>query len=57
MLREEPRFRRRLTRLPPKYRAAIVAAEIGSSLVYLGDREADFTAGIRLHLLRHFPKG
>ncbi len=57
MLREEPRFRRRLTRLPAKYRAAIVAAEIGSSLVYLGDREADFTAGIRLHLLRHFPKG
>jgi glutamate dehydrogenase len=57
MLREEPRFRRRLTRLPAKYRAAIAAAEIGSSLVYLGNRETDFTAGIRLHLLRHFAKG
>jgi len=57
LLREEPRFRRRLGRLPPQYRAAILAAEIGSSLVYRGDREADYADTIRLHLLRHFGKG
>jgi len=54
MLREEPRFRHRLTRLPAKYRAAILAAEIGSSMVYLGDREADFEDAVRLHIQRHF---
>lgn len=56
MLREEPRFRRRLRRLPVKYRAAIAAAEIGSSLVYLGDREVDFMDAIRLHVQRHFAR-
>jgi len=56
LLREEPRFRRRLSRLPAKYRAAILAAEIGSSLVYRGDREADFEDTIRLHVQRHFAK-
>ena len=56
MLREEPRYRRRLTRLPPQYRAAILAAEIGSSLVYRGDRDADYEDTLRLHLLRHFHK-
>jgi glutamate dehydrogenase len=57
MLREEPRFRRRLSRLPAKYRAAILAAEIGSSMVYLGDRESDFEDAVRLHVQKHFPKG
>ena len=56
MLREEPRFRRRLTRLPAKYRAAILAAEIGSSMVYLGDREADYQDAVRLHVQRYSPK-
>ena len=56
LLREEPRFRRRLARLPAKYRAAILAAEIGSSLVYRGDRDIDYEDTIRLHLLRHFAK-
>jgi glutamate dehydrogenase len=56
MLREEPRFRRRLARLPQQYRAAILAAEIGSSLIYRGDREADYADTVRLHLLRHFSK-
>jgi glutamate dehydrogenase len=56
LLREEPCFRRRLARLPGKYRAAILAAEIGSSLVYRGDRDADYEDTIRLHLQRHFVK-
>lgn len=56
MVREEPRFRRRLSRLPSKYRSAMLAAEIGSSLVYRGDSEADFADAIRLHLARSFPE-
>lgn len=54
MLREDVRFRRRLARLPQKYRAAILAAEIGSSLVYRGDRDADFADAVRLHVQRYF---
>jgi len=56
LLREEPRFRRRLAQLPGKYRAAILAAELGSSLVYRGDRDADYEDTVRLHLQRHFAK-
>jgi glutamate dehydrogenase len=56
MLREEALFRRRLKRLPSKYRAAILAAEIASSLVYLGDRGNDFMDMVHLHVQRNFPK-
>ena len=52
LLSEEPRFRRRLARLPPKYQAAILAAEIGASLVYSGNRDADFEELVRRHLAR-----
>ncbi len=52
LLREEPRFRRRLNRLPPKYQAAILAAEIGASLIYSGNRDADFEEMVRRHLAR-----
>lgn len=52
LLREEPAFRRRLSRLPVKYRAAILAAEIGASLVYSGDRDLDFEEMVRRHLMR-----
>jgi glutamate dehydrogenase len=55
MIRETPRFQRRLSRLPVKYRSAILAAEIGSSLVYRGDRDAEFADAIRLHVARNFP--
>ncbi|MBI5070647.1 MAG: NAD-glutamate dehydrogenase [Deltaproteobacteria bacterium] len=48
------RFRKRINRLPPKYRSAILAAEIGSSMVYRGDHEAEFEDTVRLHLQRHF---
>ncbi|MBE2887162.1 NAD-glutamate dehydrogenase domain-containing protein [Geobacter anodireducens] len=51
----EPRFRRRLAQLPQKYLSAILAAEIGSSMVYRGDRETEFEDMIRLHLMRSFP--
>lgn len=52
LLREEPRFRRRIGRLPRKYQAAILAAEIATSLVYSGNRDADFEQMIRRHLHR-----
>jgi glutamate dehydrogenase len=54
MLREEPKYARRIKNLPPKYLFAILAAEIGSSLVYRGDYEADFEATLKGHLLRNF---
>lgn len=54
MLRTETKFRRRLSRLPQKYRSAILAAEIGSSMVYRGDRDEEFEDSVRLHLGRHF---
>jgi glutamate dehydrogenase len=52
MLQETPAFRQRVKRLPQKYLCAILAAEIGSSLVYTGSRDADFEDMIRRHLAR-----
>jgi glutamate dehydrogenase len=54
MVGASPDFRRRVTRLPPKYRSAILAAELGSSMVYRADREAELEDALRLHLARHF---
>jgi glutamate dehydrogenase len=54
LLREDPRYRPRLAKLPPKYVYAILASEIASSLVYRGDREAEFTAMLKGHLERNF---
>ena len=52
MLRESATFRLRIRKLPQKYLCAILAAEIGSSLVYCGSRDADFEDMIRRHLAR-----
>ena len=52
MLRETPAYRQRVKKLPRKYQCAILAAEIGSSLVYTGSRDADFEDMIRRHLAR-----
>jgi len=54
LLREDPDFRGRLGVLPPKYRSAILAAEIGSSMVYRADLDAEFEDSIRLHVNRRF---
>lgn len=54
ILREDSRFRRRVDRLPPKYRSAILAAEIGSSMVYRGNPDAEFEDMLRLHMERNF---
>lgn len=52
LIRTTPVFRNRIQTLPPKYQAAILAAEIGSSLVYSGNRDADFEEMVRRHLAR-----
>lgn len=52
MLQETPAYRQRIRRLPRKYLSAILAAEIGSSLVYTGSRDSDFEDMIRRHLAR-----
>ena len=54
MIREEPRYRRRIANLPQKYLFAILAAELGSSMVYRGDREAEFADSLKLHIARNF---
>ncbi|PKN11359.1 MAG: amino acid dehydrogenase [Deltaproteobacteria bacterium HGW-Deltaproteobacteria-4] len=57
LIRNDPRLRQRIIRLPEKYRFAILAAEIGSSLVYQGESETDFADMIRTHLTRKFAHG
>jgi len=52
LLQADARFRRRITRLPVKYQAAILAAEIGASLVYTSNRDEDFEEMVRRHLAR-----
>jgi len=52
MLQESAAFRQRIKNLPQKYLCAILAAEIGSSLVYTGSRDADFEDMVRRHLAR-----
>jgi glutamate dehydrogenase len=52
ILQESRVVRQRVKRLPGKYLSAILAAEIGSSLVYAGDRDADFEGTIRRHLAK-----
>jgi len=48
-------YRQRIEKLPQKYIFAILAAEIGSAMVYRGDQEADFEALVRVFLSRNFP--
>jgi glutamate dehydrogenase len=52
MLKETPALKQRITKLPIKYLCAILAAEIGSSLVYSGSRDTDFEDMVRRHLAR-----
>jgi glutamate dehydrogenase len=52
ILRNIPRFRKRVDQLLPKYRSAILAAEIGSSMVYRRDPDAEFEDLLRLHMNR-----
>jgi glutamate dehydrogenase len=52
LLQDSAVYRQRIRTLPQKYLCAILAAEIGSSLVYSGNRDADFEDMVRRHLAR-----
>ncbi len=53
-LSENARYSKRIAKLPQKYLFAILAAEIGSAMVYMGDQEADFEVYIKAFLNQHF---
>ncbi len=46
LVRETASLRDRIDRLPPKYRSAILAAEIGAAMVYRRALEPDFAAAL-----------
>jgi len=54
MIRESPTFRLRIRNLPPKYRAAMLAVEIASSIVYRGGFERHFEEDLRDYVVRIF---
>ena len=54
MIRDHPAFRLRIKNLPPKYRAAMLAVEIASSIVYRGGFERNFEEDLRRYVGRMF---
>jgi len=55
LLRGNARFRRRIARLPAKYRWAILASEIASTIVYRGGFEHDFEGDLNRYAATMFP--
>ncbi len=55
IIKEKNIYRQRLQNLPAKYQYAILASEIASSLIYRGDRDAEFEEMLTGHLKRSFP--
>ncbi|HZW35530.1 MAG TPA: NAD-glutamate dehydrogenase domain-containing protein [Candidatus Deferrimicrobiaceae bacterium] len=56
-LRDNPNYRRRVSRLPGKYRSAILASEIASTIVYRGGFERNFEEDLKGYLSRTFGAG
>ncbi|MHB8763862.1 MAG: NAD-glutamate dehydrogenase domain-containing protein [Deferrisomatales bacterium] len=54
LVRREPWLRRRVKRLPPKYRCAILAVELATSIAYRGGWEADLEATVTGYARRLF---
>jgi glutamate dehydrogenase len=54
-LRENTRFRRRIARLPVKYRWAILSSEIASTIVYRGGFERDLEGDLNRYAAKMFP--
>jgi glutamate dehydrogenase len=52
LIGESRKYRARVSEIPDKYRYAILASEIASSLVYKSNRETDFVEQIKGHLKR-----
>jgi glutamate dehydrogenase len=53
-LRETPKYRMRVSKLPGKYRSAILASEIASAIVYRGGFERNFEEDLKRYLSRTF---
>ena len=53
-IRENPKYRARMKKLPPKIKYAILASEIASFIVYHGGWEPDFESRLRGYLKPHF---
>jgi glutamate dehydrogenase len=54
MIREDPELRLRVERLPPKYVSAILAAEIGTTMVYREELRPDYEAALGAYVGRMF---
>ena len=54
IVRETPGWRNRIGRLPPKYRSAILAAEIGAAMVYRSPLEPDFASALEQYVAQLF---
>jgi len=54
LVRESPELRTRVKRLPPKYRSAILAAEIATTIVYRGGFEPTFEEGLHAYASKMF---
>ncbi len=55
LVRESPTFKLRVRQLPPKYRSAILAAELATTMVYRRALEPDFGAALRDYAQQMFP--
>jgi glutamate dehydrogenase len=53
-LRERAKYRMRLSKLPVKYRSAILASEVASTIVYRGGFETNFEADLKSYLGKMF---
>jgi glutamate dehydrogenase len=56
-LRENLKYRKRVAKLPGKYRSAILASEIASAIVYRGGFERNFEEDLKGYLYRTFGAG
>jgi len=55
IIRESPSFKLRIKQLPSKYRSAILAAELATTMVYRRPLEPDFGAALHAYTLQMFP--
>ena len=53
-VRDHERYRRRISRFPVKYRSAILAVEIASTIVYRGGYGHDFEGDLRRYVAKAF---
>jgi glutamate dehydrogenase len=55
LIRESPSFKLRIRQLPSKYRSAILAAELATTMVYRKPLEPDFGAALHAYAQQMFP--